>query len=282
MSVLVTSGTGKVANELIKLLKEKGEDPIIMSHSKNNLQDLPSGKKGVYGDFNNPQTWEEALKGVEKLCLITPPLEHEADIACAFIKKAYASGVKQIAFLGVHNAEKAPQIPHIGAKVVIKQALIDSGKPFTVVEPNNFFQNDLWFLEHAREKGEYLQPIGQIGLSRVDLRDIAEAMANAIVDEKHQYKVYPLVGPEPLTGDKTAKILSDILGRKVIYPMDCMEKWEIMLRPMIPAWLLADWKQMYSFFIAEGLCASPVQLIQQEKILKRVPRKYEDFIKENL
>jgi len=282
MNVLVTSGTGKVARELIKLLKEKGASPIVMSHSKGNLQQLPQGVKGVFGDFNNAETWESAFSGMDTLCLITPPLEREAEIATAFVAKAYAAGIKHIVFLGVHNAENASQIPHIGAKVIIKQALIASGKPFTIVEPNNFFQNDLWFLQAARDQGEYLQPIGQIGLSRVDLRDIALAMSNAVTDEKHQYKVYPLVGPEPLTGEKTAKILSEILGKKVIYPEDCMEKWEVMLKPMIPDWLLADWKQMYTFFIDQGLRTSPVQLIQQEKILNRAPRKYEDFVKENV
>lgn len=282
MKILVTSGTGKVARELIKLLKERGADPIIMSHSQENLQQLPQGQKGVFGDFHKEETWQEAFKGIEKLCLITPPLEHEAEIATRFAAAAYESGIKQIVFLGVHNAENAPEIPHIGAKVIIKQFLISSGKPFTVIEPNNFFQNDLWFLQAAKEKGEYLQPIGQIGLSRVDVRDIAEAMANASLEEKHQYKVYPLVGPEPLTGAKTAKVLSEVFGKQVIYPEDCLQKWEVMLKPMIPEWLLADWKQMYSFFMARGLCASPVQLIQQEKILNRPPRKYEDFIKENV
>lgn len=282
MKVLITSGTGKVGQELLKLLSLKEAEPIVMSHTKSNLQQLSSGFKGVYGDFNDPSSWETALTGIDKLCLITPPIEQEAEKGCAFITKAFAMGVKQIVFLGVHDAEKAPQIPHIGAKVLIKKALMASGKPFTVIEPNNFYQNDLWFLQTARDTGEYLQPIGQVGLSRVDVRDIAEAMVNAVMNDQHQYKIYSLVGPEPLTGDKIAKILSDVYGKNIIYPKDCLQKWEQMLKPMIPDWLLADWKQMYLFFMDQGLRASSVQLIQQEKILNRPPRKYEDFVKENV
>lgn len=282
MKVLVTSGTGKVAQELIKLLKVKGAEPIVMSHTKSHLQQLSSGVKGVFGDFNDPSTWEAAFEGVDKLCLITPPMQEEAVRACAFASKAYEKGIKHITFLGVHDAENAPQIPHIGAKILIKKSLMLSGKAFTIIEPNNFYQNDFWFLETAKTKGEYLQPIGQIGLNRVDLRDIAEAMANATTEERHQFKIYPLIGPESLTGDKTARILSEVYEKEIIYPQDCLQKWEQFVKPMIPDWLLADWKQMYSFFISKGLRASPVQLIQQEKILNRPPRKYEDFIKENV
>ncbi len=282
MKVLVTSGTGKVAQELIKLLKEKGAEPIVLSHTQSNLESLPNGIKGVYGDFNDSSTWEKALTGIEKLCLITPPIQNEAEIGTAFCKKALEMGVKHIVFLGVHDAEKAPHIPHIGAKVMIKNFLMNSGKPFTIVEPNNFFQNDLWFLEAAKTTGEYLQPLGQIGLSRVDLRDIAEAMANAVFHSKHEFQIYPLVGPESLTGDKIAKILSEIYNVNIIYPADCLQKWETMLKPMIPSWLLDDWREMYLYFMEKGLKATPVQLIQQEKILNRPPRKYEDFVKENV
>ncbi len=282
MKILVTSGTGKVAQELIKLLKSKGAEPVVLSHSKSNLQSLPGGIKGVYGDFNDSSTWETALKGIDKLCLITPPIQNEAEIGRAFCAKALEMGIEHIVFLGVHDAEKAPHIPHIGAKVEIKNFLINSGKPFTIVEPNNFYQNDLWFLQTAKTTGEYLQPLGQIGLSRVDLRDIAEAMANAVFHKQHECQVYPLVGPEALTGDKIAKILSEIYGVKIIYPENCMEKWEAMIKPMIPEWLLADWKEMYFYFMEKGLKATPVQLIQQEKILNRPPRKYEDFVKENV
>lgn len=282
MKVLITSGTGKVAQELLKILLLRGLEPIIMTHTKDNLQNLIPGTKGIYGDFSNPSTWEEALRGVDKLCLITPPLQNEADVGSAFASKAYELGVNHIVFLGVHDCELAPHIPHIGAKTTIKRALMSSGRAFTVVEPNNFYQNDLWFFETAKSKGEYLQPIGQVGLNRVDVRDIAEAMANALGDDRHQFKVYPLVGPESLTGDKTAKILSDIYRQEIVYPKDCLMKWEIMLKSMIPEWLLKDWKEMYLFFMDQGLRANSHQLLLQEKILNRVPRKYEDFVKENV
>lgn len=263
MNILITSGTGKVGQEVTKILSSRGITPKIMTR-----------------DFERPQTWDSILKGIDKVCLITPPIQQEEKYAVEFTEKAFQMGVKHIVFLGIHNVMSAPHIPHFKAKIRVEEALKNSGKPYTIVECNNFFQNDIYFLPMAKERGLYLQPLGEIGLNRVDVRDIAEAMVSALFDEKHYYKSYPLVGAEPLTGEKIARTMSEVLNQDIWYPSDCMSLWEEAFTPMIPKWLLEDWKIMYQHFIANGLRASAGDLIQQEKILGRAPRKYENYLKE--
>lgn len=264
MNILITSGTGKVGTEVVRLLTALGHSSKIITR-----------------DLNKPETWDNYLEGIDKVCLITPPIQDEGPVAVNFAERAYARGVKQIVFLGIHNVEAAPHIPHFKAKIDVEEALVKSGKPYTIIEANNFYQNDMWFLPMAKETGMYLQPIGPLGLSRVDVRDIAECMVNALVDDRHHFKSYPLVGGEVLNGQKTANLISEVLGKKITYPENCMEIWEETLSKMIPHWLLEDWKIMYKFFNENGLKASPLDLIQQEKILGKAPRKYETYLKEN-
>lgn len=263
MNILMTSGTGKVGQELTKVLGAHGITPKIMTR-----------------DFERPETWDTNLKGIDKVCLITPPIREEGKYAKMFVEKAHAAGVKHIVFLGIHNVQSAPHIPHFQAKIQVEETLKKIGMPYTIVECNNFFQNDLYFLPMAKERGLYLQPLGNIGLNRVDVRDIADAMATALFDEKHYYKSYPLVGAEPLTGEKIARTMSDVLQKDIWYPTDCMPLWEEAFTPMIPGWLLEDWKVMYQHFMSNGLRATPGDLIQQEKILGKAPRKYENYLKE--
>lgn len=282
MRILITSGTGMVAKELINHLLRLKLRPVVMSHSPEKLKDLPPEVEGVYGDLSRPETWEDVFENIDKLCLITPAMLHEGTAGVAFAEKAHAKGIKNIVFLGIHNVMTAPTIPHFEAKIRIKNYLINSGRPFTVIEPNNFYQNDSWFIPAAKASGHYLQPLGEIGLNRIDARDISLAMANALHTESHYFKSYPLVGPETLSGSKIARILSETLNQEITYPQDCLEKWETFIQPHIPSWLLEDWRMMYKHFCSQGLRADSLDFINQEKILGQVPRKYEDYIKENL
>lgn len=265
MNILLTSGTGKVGQEVTKILATRGIHPKIMTR-----------------DFERPETWETILKGVDKVCLITPPIKEEEMYAVRFVTKAAEMGVKHIVFLGIHNVLSAPHIPHFLSKISVEETLKKTRIPYTILECNNFFQNDMYFLPMAEERGLYLQPLGDIGLNRVDVRDIAEAMVSALFDDKHFYKSYPLVGAEPLTGEKIAKSMSEILQMKISYPSECLSLWEETFKPLIPGFLLEDWKTMYKHFMAHGLRATAADLIQQEKILGKAPRKYENYLKENV
>ena len=93
------------------------------------------------------------------------------------------SGVKKIVFLSVHRVDEAPHLPHFGAKLPIETAIEASGIPFTILRPNNFYQNDYWYKDAMLGHGVYPQPFGDVGLSRVDVRDIAEVAALALTTD---------------------------------------------------------------------------------------------------
>jgi uncharacterized protein YbjT (DUF2867 family) len=72
-------------------------------------------------------------------------------------------------------------------------------------------------------------PLGQVGISAVDIRDIAEAAAIALTSDGHG-KTYNLNGPEVLSGPKMASIWSALLGRTVRYSGDDMDAFEEQMR----------------------------------------------------
>jgi uncharacterized protein YbjT (DUF2867 family) len=70
----------------------------------------------------------------------------------------------------------------------------------------------------------YPQPIGHVGLSRVDVRDIAEAAAISLTSSGHEGETYDLVGPELQTGESTAKVWSEPLKRPIKPPDISVER----------------------------------------------------------
>ena len=69
--------------------------------------------------------------------------------------------------------------------------------------------------------GIYPMPLGRVGISAVDIRDIAEAEAIALTSDGHYGKTYSLNGPELLNGLKLASIWSAPQARH----MRCRRTW---------------------------------------------------------
>ncbi|MGB5527215.1 MAG: NmrA family NAD(P)-binding protein, partial [Gemmatimonadota bacterium] len=209
-----------------------------------------------------------------------PLAQDELDQGLAGIEAARAAGVKRIVFMSVHQAEQALRIPHFASKVEIARGLERSGIPYTVIEPNSFYQNDVWFRQPLMEFGVYPNPLGSVGLNRVDVRDIAAAAVTGLTEDGHEGEHYPVVGPEVWTGESSAQAWSAALGSGVIYGGDDVDRWGQAASAIMPDWLVADLKIMFVDFQERGLLASDDDFARQRRILGRDPIPFERFATE--
>jgi len=280
MNVLVVGGTGTVGSLVAQELLARRERPRVLTRHAEKILSLPTNVMGVVGDTGKPETLTPLLQGVEAVVLITALSPREADEGRAVVEAARRAGVRRLVFLSVHDVEKCPEAPHFRSKVAIQEAIEASGLAWTTVRPNNFFQNDHWLRQPLMEHGVYPAPIGEVGLSRVDVRDIAEAIAIAATESGHEGRRYPLVGPDVLDGPGTAAVWSRHLGREVRYGGNDLQAWAVHSRALMPDWMVEDLRIMYAFFQEKGLRASDADLREQARILPHPPRRFEDFVRE--
>jgi hypothetical protein len=66
----------------------------------------------------------------------------------------------------------------------------------------------------------------------------------------------------------------------VRYAGDDLDTWESQVRPLMPAWLVNDLRIMYRFFQDHGFRATPEEVSQAGRLLRRPPRRFEDFAAE--
>lgn len=128
--------------------------------------------------------------------------------------------------------------------------------------------------------GVYPQPLGPIGVSRADVRDVAEAAALALLQEGHIGKTYDIVGPRGLNGEETARLWSEALGREVKYAGDDLDAWEKANAAYLPASMLYDLRLMYQHFQRKGLLATPQKVAALTAVLGHAPRSFEAFAAE--
>lgn len=281
MKVLVIGGTGTVGGEVTKSLHDRGITVRCMSRFANKLKSLPAEVEGHVGDLEKPASLSMVFDGIDKVFLMTPLSRKETQFGLAAVEAAKTAGVRHLVYMSAAMPAGADHIPHFSSKIPIEQAIKRAGYAYTILRPNNFFQNDsLWCRAAVMSYGVYPQPIGSVGLNRVDIRDVAEAAAIALTESGHEGAEYSLHGPDVLTGEAVAAIFAKHLGRPIQYAGNDLEEWSRQAQHMMPDWMVKDLRDMYDYFQRYGLVASEQELRMQGRILKHPLRSFDDFVGE--
>jgi uncharacterized protein YbjT (DUF2867 family) len=278
MKILVTGATGRVGSEVAKELKRRGA--TIRALVRKEGAPLPDGIEVAVGDLLDPVSVQKALHGMDKLYLlnaVTPDELTQGLIAYDLAKKMK---LDHVVYHSVFRVEKFKDVPHFASKLAIENAMREFHVPFTVIRPNYFFQNDASLKEPLSRVGIYPMPLGSVGISAVDVRDIAEAAAIALTADGHKGKTYNLNGPTVLSGPEVASIWSRMLDKQIRYAGDDMDAFEQQLRQQAPSWSAFDIRMMFEGYLERGFVAEEGDLSALTELLGHAPRSYEDFARE--
>lgn len=280
MKTIVIGGTGTVGSEVVEQLLSEEREIVVLTRSSDNFEKLPEGVEGVVGDLLQPKTLRSVFKEVDRVFMLNAVSPTECSEGLMALLAAKAESVKKIVYLSVQNADDAPHLPHFGAKIPIELAIKKSGLDYTILRGNNFFQNDYWFKDAILQYGVYPQPIGDVGLSRVDIRDIAETAVIALTSDKLTNTTLNLVGPEVLTGNETAEIWSEALDKSISYGGNDLDSWEDQMLQYMPDWMVYDFRHMYAYFQEHGLKAGKGDVERLTELLGREPISFKVFAKQ--
>jgi uncharacterized protein YbjT (DUF2867 family) len=141
--------------------------------------------KFVHFDFENPDTFENALTNINLVFLLRPP--HVSDID-QFFKPLIAAikkkNIQKIVFLSVQGAEKSKVIPHHKIERLITASRLD----YIYLRPSYFMQNlTTTLISDIQSKREIILPAGKAKFNWVDTRNVGEAAA-LLLEHFHQYK----------------------------------------------------------------------------------------------
>ena len=190
--------------------------------------------------------------------------------------------MKHIVYHSVFRVEHFKDVPHFASKLAIESAIQEFDVPFTIIRPNYFMQNDASLKEPLTKAGIYPMPLGPVGISAVDIRDIAEVAAIALTSERHYGKTYNLNGPEVLSGPKLASVWSGLLGKEVSYSGDDMDAFEQQMRKGAPSWSAFDIRMMFQGYLERGFIADAGDIETLTELLGHTPRRYQDFARETV
>jgi uncharacterized protein YbjT (DUF2867 family) len=278
MKILVIGGTGHVGSEVVKELQKRKAD-IRLLVRKDDISISPGVEKAV-GDLLDPVSVQKAMEGVDKLYLLNAVLPDELTQGLIAYDLAKKLRLSHVVYHSVFRVEHFKDVPHFASKLAIENALREFDVPFTILRPNYFSQNDATLKEPLTKAGIYPMPLGDVGVSVVDVRDIAEAAAIVLTSGEHSGKTYNLNGPEVVSGPKAASIWGEVLGKKIQYTGHNMDAFEEQMRKKAPSWSAFDIRMMFEGYLERGFVAEDGDLETLTKILGHAPRRYEDFARE--
>lgn len=282
MTTLVTGSTGLIGSHVVALLAAQGADVHALTRTPEKRQ-FPPGVTAVKGDFQDVDSMRAAMAGARTLFLLNTVAADEITQALIALNLALEAGIERIVYLSVMHSDRFTEVPHFTGKHTVERMIGQLGMHATILRPAYFMQNDDALIQSdVLERGVYPMPIGSVGISMVDARDVAEVAARHLLrrdaaSEPLLTEVLDVVGPIALSGQTAAAVWSDVLGKTVRYAGDDIGPFEARFRSFAPAWMAYDMRLMMARMQMDGEVGSAGAVERMQQELGTSLRSYRDY-----
>jgi len=213
--ITVFGATGTTGAPLVETLLAKGAGVRAVTSDPAKIDGLKAkGCEAVTASFADPAALEQACAGAEKIYLVSPAHLDMRQWKANAIAAAKAAGVKHVVLATGLGASPKAGLTFGKWHSESQELLKESGLDWTFVQPTYFIQNLMWQADNIAKDGVYYDDLGG-PVSWIDARDIADVAAEALTGADHAGKGYGVTGPEALTGDEIAAVLSEVTGKPI-------------------------------------------------------------------
>ena len=192
------------------------------------------GKPAVVLDLDDPRSFPAALRGVDRLFIMTGYTINMVHQVKTIVDAAVRAGVGFVVHLGVFGDGQSTD-PHYAWHELVERYIEGSGLAWCHVHPNFFMENLLSFMPIV--DGVITWPMADRQIGWVAAADIAAIAAKVLAEgpETHAGQTYVL-STEVVDGPALARLLSSSLGQevkaKVITPDDLKAALEAGAMPL--------------------------------------------------
>ncbi len=229
MKIAVTTPTGHVGSAVADFLLDFGGDIRVklLGRRPEKLTRLSQrGAEIVVGAQDDADFLVDATQDVDALLWVTPP-GYGSDDVRAFqnrLGKAAAIAIRtnqisRVVNLSSIGAQLASGVGPISGLHDVEQRLDEVTGDITHLRPGFFFENLLQQLDAIARSNSFSLPLsGSKPFPMIATRDIAMVAAKRLADPKWSGRtIRELHGPADLSFDLVAEVLSDALGRKIVF-----------------------------------------------------------------
>lgn len=206
MKALIIGASGILGSQIVEFLSKEinikaGFRDKTRFIDKKNVE-------SVYFDYENEESINLALKGIDRVLLMAPPLDFGSyEKLSVVVKKMKNLGIKKVVLisaLGMDANEEAPL-----RKVELD--LIKDDFDYVILRPNFFMESySKGGFSSFKQTGELTLCSGDGKTSFISVVDISKVVTKVMIDDKYNKKEFNITGTEALSIKETIEIINEV------------------------------------------------------------------------
>jgi uncharacterized protein YbjT (DUF2867 family) len=225
--IVVTTPTGNIGQQILCGILDSGEPVRVIARDPGRLPShLRKHVEVIEGSHGDGDVVERAFQGADSVFWLVPP-----DPKAQSVEKAYVDftrpachairtqGVKRVVIVSALGRDWPRRTGHVSASLAMDDLIMTTGVDCRVLTMPSFMDNLLRQVQSIKSDGTFFSPIsGDLKAPTCAIRDIASAAAKLLLDRfwTGQSSI-PVLGPQDLSFNDMAQILSEALDRSVRY-----------------------------------------------------------------
>ena len=225
--IVVTTPTGQIGSQVVERLINEGEAIRVIARDPGKLPPHVRTKADVVrGAMESDEVWLRALDGAESLFLVVPPSFTTNNVREYYLRLAQPAcralqhhGVKRVVAVSALGRGLPMDGGLVSDSFAKDEAIENTGVDFRALWCPGFMENMLRDIPSLRQQGTFFSPSSpDVKLPRAATRDIAAVGTRLLLDRAWSgQEGVPVLGPEDLSLNQMAAILSEVLGKEIRY-----------------------------------------------------------------
>jgi uncharacterized protein YbjT (DUF2867 family) len=225
--IIITAPTGNIGHQVLEHLLGSGEPIRVIARDPTRIS--PQARQRVEvvpGSHGDADVVNKAFAGADAVFWLVPPDPHADSVEAAFVDfsrpacEAFTSqGIKRVVGVSAlgRGTPWAANAGLVTASLATDDLIASTGVSYRALTMPSFMDNLLRQVEAIKRQGMFFSPIsGDRKLPSCATRDIAAVAAKLLLDPSWSGQgSVPVLGPEDLSFNDMAQIMSQVLGRPV-------------------------------------------------------------------
>jgi uncharacterized protein YbjT (DUF2867 family) len=225
--IVITTPTGKIGRQVLEKVLDAGARVRVIARDPGRLPDQTAKRvEIVQGSHGDARVVDEAFKGADTVFWLCPPDPRAPSVeaayrdftrpACDAFRKHGIRRVVGISALG-HGLPIAKNAGYVTASLAMDDMIASTGVSFRALTMPSFMDNIARQVTPIKTQGVFFSTIsGDRKLPSCATRDIAAVAARLLLDARWSGQgSVPVLGPEDLSFNDMARIMSEVLGKPV-------------------------------------------------------------------
>jgi uncharacterized protein YbjT (DUF2867 family) len=225
--IIITAPTGNIGHQVLEHLLGSGEPIRVIARDPTRIS--PQARQRVEvvpGSHGDADVVNKAFAGADAVFWLVPPDPHADSVEAAFVDfsrpacESFASqGIKRVVGVSAlgRGTPWAANAGLVTASLATDDLIASTGVSYRALTMPSFMDNLLRQVEAIKRQGMFFSPIsGDRKLPSCATRDIAAVAAKLLLNPSWSGQgSVPVLGPEDLSFNDMAQIMSQVLGRPV-------------------------------------------------------------------